>query len=234
MNLNRPRLGLAGLGALILMAASACFPQSPTPAEPCPTDRPVDVYEFGDSLTAWAKNTPAPRAGESEPGFTGICQRFTEQTSVGISVNAMGGTKVRDHFPTMPNLLAGKCAMVFLATNDIGNLTLAEAKADALAAMNILRDAGVRRIVWGLLDENSASHRTAAIASKTVAYNAWLIDVAQSATYGDLLVLADWRAASAGHDDYLLLASNDPIHHTDAGADAYAAFIVASYLELCS
>lgn len=228
MNLTRYRPTLLAALALALAVTAGCFPQPPTPAPPCtPVDRPIDVYEFGDSLSAWAAHTPAG----PEPGFTGICENFTDHTDIGLSLNAMGGTRVDHHWPTMANIIPGTCILVFLGTNDIGNLPLEDAKWNALAGLNLLRDGGARSIVWGLLDENSASHRSPEILAKVQGYNAFLHQTVDNQTYGDLLTLYDWNAMAAGHDEYLV---DDFVHHTNAGADAYSGAVLGAYRQGCA
>lgn len=204
------------------LLAAGCFPQPETPAPSCATG-PEVVYGFGDSLSAWAAH--------SQGEITGICERFA---GTGLSLNAVGGTRVDHHLPTMSHVTPGSCVIVFLGTNDLTNLDVTTATWNALAALNALQSAGARRVVWGLLDTNSASHRPAPALAETRAYNAFLEDLVAGGHYGDLLTLYDWRARAAGHDEYLLLAQGDAVHHTDLGADAYSAAWLAAYQQGCA
>lgn len=236
---TRPRFPLL-LAAMALVATvtAGCFPQAPTPQAPAactPADRALDAYEFGDSLSAWAAH--------GSPGhFDGTCDQFTNYTGAGLSLNAMGGTRVDHWFPTFPNVKAGTCVLIFLGTNDLTNLTLEAAKWNALEALNMVRDAGARRVVWGLLDENSAAHRPAPALAETRGYNAFLRQLVADGTYGDLLHLADWNAVASdpaklgGQDAFLLGNQKNPadwVHHTDDGAGQYALFIRLTYQEQC-
>ncbi len=198
--------------------SAACIPMPAQPAAACTPDLPADTYLFGDSITAWAK--------------TGTCERYTD-AGIGLSVNALGGARVDHHMPTFPNVPAGACALVFLGTNDLTNLDVDTARRNALAAMRTLHATGARRIVWALLDENSAAHRGPAQLAETQQYNGWIEAVAGSGQFGDVLVAWDgWRAASAGHDEFLLLDEGDPVHHSDAGAAAYSSAELAAH-EAC-
>lgn len=215
----RPLL-IAVVAGLLL---AGCFPQPETPAPSC-APGPDAVYGFGDSLSAWAAHSQ----GEGPGAITGICERFD---GTGLSLNAMGGTRVDHHLPTMSHVAPDSCVLVFLGTNDLTNLTVTQATWNALAALNALQAAGARRVVWGLLDTNSASHRPAPALAETRAYNAFLENLVTQGHYGDLLVTYDWRAVAAGHDEFLV---DDWVHHTNAGANAYSAAWLAAYQQGCA
>jgi hypothetical protein len=205
---------------LLLVAAvalsAACIPMPAQPAAPCTGDLPVDTFLFGDSLTAWAS--------------AGICQAYAD-AGLGLSLNALGGTRVDHHMPTFPNVPEGACALVFLGTNDLTNLEVVTAEWNALAALNALEAAGVRRVVWALLDENSAGRRSPAQLAETRAYNGWLVELAASGHYGSMLVAWDgWRVVSAGFDGGAY--APDQVHHTESGAAAYSAAQLAAH-EAC-
>lgn len=234
MKTTTRRSALAALAIILVTVTAGCFPQGPNPAPPCtPPALGTDAYEFGDSLSSWAAHTLTDPDGN--PHFTGICENFTE-AGVGLSLNAFGGTRVDHHWPTFEGITPGVCVLVFLGTNDLTNLTLEEAKWNALAGLNLLHDAGASRVVWALLDENSASHRPAPALAETRGYNAFLRQLVADQTYGGLLVLFDWNARAAGHDEYLLGATKNPadwVHHTDTGAGAYATAVRDAYHEGC-
>lgn len=197
---------VVALGALL----TACWPQ---PAQLSPwtpdTTRSRAVVVFGDSLS-W------DAAGEAKT-------LWTRDAGVSLSYNSFGGTRVDHWLDAMRTVPRGSVVVVALGTNDLALGT--QAHWNAMNALNILRDRGASCIVWLTLNTTSASHREPVIQRQVAAYDAFLRDVDGRNDIWPQLVLQDWSAAAAGHDDWLKLPS-DPVHHTPAGNTAYAQTLV--------
>lgn len=199
------------LAAIATALTVACQPPPPPPA--CtPAALPVDVDLHGDSLTAMARGP--------------ICQRYTA-AGIGATIDGRAGTRVVDHTAGISSTPPGRCVIVLLGTNDLTAMDPATAEWHALAALNAAQAAGARRVVWALLDERSAALRPPPALAETVEYNRWLLDLAAGDHYGDLLALVDWRATAAGLDAGYLMP--DHLHHTAAGAEAYADMTAAAH-----
>lgn len=201
------------VGLLAVLAGAGCVPQGPNLApwlyvdpDPGVAETQAHVIVVGDSLSAQAETAGAKEAWKP--------------TGDAVSYQAFGGTQWQhwsDRFAQVP---AGAVVEVLLGTNDVGNLTLQQAEWNVLAGLNILDDRAPACVVTFLLNEESARHRPTAIAAKIVAFNSWLVELAASGTY-PWLGLYDWRAQTDGHPEYLLIDAGDPVHHTDAGNEAY-------------
>lgn len=202
---------LAVLVGVLAAVAVGCQPPPPPPA--CtPAPLPVDTHLYGDSLTAMAR---AP-----------ICQRYTA-AGVGLDIDGRAGTRAVDHITGISRVPAGRCVIVLLGTNDLTTGTVEQAEWNALAAINAAQATGARRVVWALLDERSAALRPPPALAETVEYNLWLIDLTAGGHYGDLLAIHDWRATAATLPDGYLMP--DHLHHTPAGAEAYADTAAAAH-----
>lgn len=223
---------------LLFIGAIGCQPMGPnlglyhpTPTETTPINNKVTY--FSDSLGAMSRGycpTDAP------PDCALMRELWDQHPEYSISDDTMvGGTLFQDWHEAMANVEQGTTVVLELGTNNALNETWMVTQQHILETLQIMREAGITRVIWFTLDEPGARLKNATsphFLSRVQWQNNYMRELLASDDYDDIgLEIFDWNSIAQSYfDDNITILSSDNLHHNYGGMMIYAEVLVDAVL----